>query len=89
MSNSSQIILESLTEITVAISSNPGIEISRMEANLAFSITNAQWTWLVTSYKCRYATAAYPRQGASEKRCNSTSLTSPNPLGLKQWSTCI
>jgi hypothetical protein len=34
--------LESLTEITAAVSSNLGIEISRKGASLAFPITNAQ-----------------------------------------------
>ena len=33
-------------------SSNLGIEISRLGANLAFPITNAQWTWLELQVRC-------------------------------------
>ena len=40
MSNSSRIILESLTEITLAVSSNLGIEISFMRPHLAFPMKN-------------------------------------------------
>ena len=34
-------------------------------------------------------TAGYHWREVSEKRCSCTSLTSPNPLSLKQWTTCI
>ena len=74
-------------EMTAAVNSNLGIEISRTGANLASPIKNAQWIRLFSSFPRRYATDAYPWRDASEKRCNCTSLTPPNYLGLKQPST--